>query len=82
MDNIDVFGEGSSPRMRGARYPHSYLRRHEGIIPAHAGSTAFRGGNTHANRDHPRACGEHKKAIAALNSAQGSSPRMRGARRP
>ena len=71
--------EGSSPRMRGAQSEHEPCARQRGIIPAHAGSTAFRGGNTHANRDHPRACGEHAGRSRVRESSPGSSPRMRGA---
>ena len=71
--------KGSSPRMRGAQSEHEPCARQRGIIPAHAGSTAFRGGNTHANRDHPRACGEHAGRSRVRESSPGSSPRMRGA---
>ena len=51
--------KGSSPRMRGARFPVSRLLVVFGIIPAYAGSTwpgrlfAVPAG------DHPRVCGEH-----------------------
>ena len=32
------------------------------------------------DRDHPRACGEHRRHRCFLESRQGSSPRMRGTR--
>ena len=72
---------GSSPRMRGA---HRAIRRHEdiiGIIPAYAGSTACPRSNRGRGWDHPRVCGEHYIQLAKTRLAQGSSPRMRGARR-
>ena len=73
---------GSSPRMRGAqavtRLGSMILR----IIPADAGSThpeilvAYRPG------DHPRGCGEHVIVDDVAQTLDGSSPRMRGARKP
>ena len=69
---------GSSPRMRGTRNSNtdkSYLR---GIIPAHAGNTGGRAGWTANPRDHPRACGEHRRPPSGRGGGRGSSPRMRG----
>ena len=70
---------GSSPRMRGARRRRPASGQHEGIIPAHAGSTDREGRENVRLRDHPRACGEHRGYVAVLNTDSGSSPRMRGA---
>ena len=73
-------GEGSSPRMRGARVGNRWYRAPRGIIPAYAGSTValqmFKGGT----EDHPRVCGEHTWTTSSNGCYMGSSPRMRGAR--
>ena len=50
-----------------------------GIIPADAGSTARKIVVCVPVADHPRGCGEHNAVTYKQNSAQGSSPRMRGA---
>ena len=72
------FDSGSSPRMRGTPSvgidPYGY----GGIIPAYAGNTS---GVMHPTRrvwDHPRVCGEHRRAYIQRLETQGSSPRMRG----
>ena len=71
---------GSSPRMRGAqplrRIPLTSVR----IIPADAGSTNSHNHRSGTAEDHPRGCGEHIMYEMAKYAAQGSSPRMRGAR--
>ena len=71
---------GSSPRMRGAPMYDVARERLNGIIPAHAGSTASLLTRTTTYRDHPRACGEHSPDGATKTMRKGSSPRMRGAR--
>ena len=50
---------GSSPRMRGTLRMFRRFDARIGIIPAHAGNTAWRCRSSTAARDHPRACGEH-----------------------
>ena len=50
------------------------------LIPAHAGKTTYRNGQTSGVRAHPRACGENESAFAFIVYARGSSPRMRGKR--
>jgi len=78
-DGAEAFGEGSSPRMRGARGPGYRDRAGHGIIPAYAGSTKE---STHGSRpppDHPRVCGEHDSELRSFRRRLGSSPRMRGA---
>ena len=77
---ITAFFPGSSPRMRGALISASPALPCIGIIPAYAGSTVRHGRFGSRSRDHPRVCGEHSFAIANGSQAQGSSPRMRGAR--
>ena len=73
--------EGSSPRMRGAPDPGHDRHRHAGIIPADAGSTNFSPASLVSWSDHPRGCGEHILSRGPCNVPEGSSPRMRGARR-
>ena len=51
-----------------------------GIIPADAGSTQCIDRMSWKVWDHPRGCGEHKMHLAGCPIAEGSSPRMRGAR--
>ena len=69
---------GSSPRMRGT-LEQGYRGLHlVGIIPAHAGNTITRQPAQRAERDHPRACGEHQSTSRIAESFPGSSPRMRG----
>ena len=72
-------GQGSSPRMRGARGTTSDRAYGAGIIPAYAGSTPLRPHQARHIRDHPRVCGEHSSAAITSRRARGSSPRMRGA---
>ena len=72
--------EGSSPRMRGSRSLYLRARRGSGIIPAHAGLTALVSSTVSTKRDHPRACGAHRKMPILLPLRLGSSPRMRGSR--
>ena len=73
---------GSSPRMRGARQPFRVRVGQMRIIPAYAGSTLRAGKATGVYQDHPRVCGEHSLVPAWVVLRPGSSPRMRGARRP
>ena len=49
-----------------------------GIIPALAGNTSSTAGCSAAERDHPRACGEHATNWCAATFVMGSSPRLRG----
>ena len=49
-----------------------------GIIPAHAGLTAFQRHGEHRLWDHPRACGAHVSTCSRVSHDMGSSPRMRG----
>ena len=70
---------GSSPRMRGARFPAYIGQRFQRIIPADAGSTQAVKGSEPGTRDHPRGCGEHSRWARWHSVPKGSSPRMRGA---
>ena len=70
--------KGSSPRMRGKRRTRLVRLPPPRLIPAHAGKTTYRNGQTSGVRAHPRACGENESAFAFIVYARGSSPRMRG----
>ena len=70
---------GSSPRMRGALFSTFLNTVTDRIIPAYAGSTYPRFLECCRRWDHPRVCGEHISWSSLMNSAMGSSPRMRGA---
>ena len=69
---------GSSPRMRGTLRDVRPAHVTHGIIPAYAGNTSPPTKRTARARDHPRVCGEHRFNHLNLDSAIGSSPRMRG----
>ena len=73
-----LFFLGSSPRLRGTREIRVLADVVTGIIPALAGNTDSHSRGLSRKRDHPRACGEHNKAIVDLNQNGGSSPRLRG----
>ena len=73
---------GSSPRMRGKRRRDIQSPLLARIIPAHAGQTAHVAGFSRIYADHPRACGANTAVCCSSVSMIGSSPRMRGKRRP
>ena len=73
---------GSSPRMRGTLPNCLRSEVQHGIIPAHAGNTVYITDPDMLNGDHPRACGEHRQRLGGPLGTEGSSPRMRGTRRP
>jgi len=73
---------GSSPRMRGTRLRKRNEEAHRRFIPAHAGNTQVFLAERGVQTVHPRACGEHFLNVVATGVATGSSPRMRGTRRP
>ena len=74
----EIIDRGSSPRMRGTPVHCRALKRHSGIIPAHAGNTQQASSSRPRAGDHPRACGEHCDAVISAYMLSGSSPRMRG----
>ncbi len=76
---FQVVNAGPSPRARGARGFDALPGRERGTIPACAGSTPRRRGNSPATRDHPRVRGEHITLEARLRAKMGPSPRARGA---
>ena len=52
-----------------------------GSSPRMRGAPMSRDGESWECEDHPRVCGEHTACLAIPIRQQGSSPRMRGARR-
>ena len=70
--------EGSSPRMRGKRFPMSSVPPLDRLIPAHAGKTPPPPGSSIPVAAHPRACGENRSMTIVIRPPAGSSPRMRG----
>ena len=66
--------------MRGAHTTRPRGSSSGRIIPADAGSTCGKDKALCNAWDHPRGCGEHFSAKEPNQQAQGSSPRMRGAR--
>ena len=78
MENMSLYEQGSSPRMRGSPQTASDEKIVDGIIPAHAGLTPASSSARTASWDHPRACGAHRPACSAPPGLSGSSPRMRG----
>ena len=75
-DNAEC--RGSPPHMRGKE---AHIRRRavdSGITPAYAGKRRFFGLISHVPWDHPRICGEKKKAVNKSGKSTGSPPHMRG----
>ena len=79
--NVVVFGDGSSPRVRGKPGPPVRNGSIEGLIPARAGKTGPPARPRGRPAAHPRACGENAMHACARATAAGSSPRVRGKRR-
>ena len=73
---------GSSPRMRGTPVTDYRGATYHGIIPAYAGNTNACTSPSEYLEDHPRVCGEHHQQPRKELTMTGSSPRMRGTRRP
>ena len=72
------FETGTSPRMRGKRANSTYDQLKPRNIPAHAGKTPFVSSSNPPYAEHPRACGENYRPLAAPRYGGGTSPRMRG----
>ena len=75
-------GVGSSPRVRGRLSPRAWVRGGFGLIPAGAGQTSRTLGARRWSRAHPRGCGADKAHKTLSQPDDGSSPRVRGRRRP
>ena len=74
--------EGSSPHTRGALQVRTVQGGDRRIIPAYAGSTAYKRQSTPSPADHPRIRGEHAAGWFLAGRSAGSSPHTRGAPRP
>ena len=74
--------DGSSPRVRGKLIGGIDVVRLIRIIPARAGQTRSVRPSGSAAADHPRACGANPTGSRSPVSRSGSSPRVRGKRRP
>ena len=71
-------GEGSSPLTRGKQRPPVCRVGCVGLIPAHAGKTAYPCIRWMSRRAHPRSRGENVTPGTRLVSVEGSSPLTRG----
>ncbi len=69
---------GSSPRVRGTRFPGKWSSPPVRIIPAGAGHTGSDWARRTQCADHPRGCGAHVIKGRASPLPVGSSPRVRG----
>ena len=69
---------GSSPLTRGKRLDGPSHVVHTGLIPAHAGKTSDRGGQTCPPAAHPRSRGENRFFGTLPPNFAGSSPLTRG----
>ena len=69
---------GSSPRVRGTRYPISTPCCLHRFIPACAGNTFAHEWEHMGEAVHPRVCGEHEPRNSGWLFCVGSSPRVRG----
>ena len=71
-------GTGSPPRVRGKEQVCRVGHPRAGITPACAGKSASSCLYFLTTSDHPRVCGEKKKACARFCMTTGSPPRVRG----
>ena len=71
---------GSSPRVRGTPVGPDPNVRVTRIIPARAGNAKLPSMDVYPPPDHPRACGERRRARTPILAWSGSSPRVRGTR--
>ena len=73
---------GSSPRVRGTLLLHHHAQQEMRFIPACAGNSRLRMSRVAPLTVHPRVCGELAFDGASARASCGSSPRVRGTRRP
>ena len=74
----DVLYSGSPPRMRGKGFFCASAELYSRITPAYAGKREDQIHQHHAEKDHPRVCGEKVVNVYNFVFYQGSPPRMRG----
>ena len=82
-ENLDLIAHslgpaGTSPRMRGKRWPRQSWVWSVRNIPAYAGKTAQAAQAARVAAEHPRVCGENFTMKPRDFFLQGTSPRMRG----
>ena len=73
-----VMALGSPPHVRGKVHLTGAVVVGGGITPAYAGKRGKGNEQSNGNGDHPRVCGEKRRAACFAISAAGSPPRMRG----
>ena len=78
--NIQLLGQGSSPRMRGTPVAGREPAHCAGLIPTYAGNTRQTLKKSTVSWAHPHVCGEHARIVNWFLVKSGSSPRMRGTR--
>ena len=74
----EVYGVGSSPRVRGTDSRVAIVALRPRFIPARAGNGLLLGLSSNRCKVHPRACGERAYEFFSRSLADGSSPRVRG----
>ena len=77
-DRVTAAGGGSSPLTRGKPSGGAVLHGGAGLIPAHAGKTAYVTDVTRTRWAHPRSRGENTYSSEYLPKSSGSSPLTRG----
>ena len=77
---IEIEARGSSPLTRGKRTKQRTQLLIFGLIPAHAGKTFRRAGQSRYRRAHPRSRGENICKSSPSAACSGSSPLTRGKR--
>ena len=80
--SVIAASRGSSPLTRGKPTRPERTGGRAGLIPAHAGKTAWGGDRSGAARAHPRSRGENDRSRRRRRSCWGSSPLTRGKRIP
>ena len=83
--SVQVVGSevsGSSPRVRGTLELEKFDDDLDRFIPACAGNTLHDSERFSLNTVHPRVCGEHIIYTMQASQPFGSSPRVRGTRKP
>ena len=73
--------DGSSPLTRGKHQTDRVRIHSRGLIPAHAGKTAFSGPPRWGFSAHPRSRGENPHLVSVVRMDEGSSPLTRGKRK-
>ena len=69
---------GSPPQVRGKPFAGWKALGYSGITPAGAGKTGFGMRFNYGFEDHPRRCGENRRACGGQQQRVGSPPQVRG----